>query len=236
VSKSQQIAARHSLGRSIEAVRLFFKEFRLKMRAAKRLGAFARAIEQGMSSEQARVYSDNLYPPTAEDLEYETQLRRKNDPVWGRADTLVQSAEINAASAFMPLRRRFSLLKTVEESQWDFFATVAGVFIASTRLSNLRLGEGREQELMDTVGARLNQWDAKNGIRAFEDCKSFFDRNFVALTNAGHESQFVAADAVGLWIVWNILERAPDTNDERRLVRVIGAMIVHAFFDWWDEG
>ena len=45
------------------------------MRAAKRLGAYRRAFEQGMSGEQARAYLDYLYPPTAEDLEYEEKLR-----------------------------------------------------------------------------------------------------------------------------------------------------------------
>jgi hypothetical protein len=54
---------------------MFFKELKLKMRAAKRLGAFVRASKQGMSSKHARAYSDNLYPPTAEDLEYEKKLR-----------------------------------------------------------------------------------------------------------------------------------------------------------------
>ncbi len=47
------------------------KELRLKLRAAKRIGAFSRACKQGMSVEQARAYSDQLYPPTAEDIEYE---------------------------------------------------------------------------------------------------------------------------------------------------------------------
>lgn len=60
---------------SISEVPMFFKELKLKMRAAKRVGAFTRAREQGMSPQQARAYSDNLYPPTAEDLEYEQKLR-----------------------------------------------------------------------------------------------------------------------------------------------------------------
>jgi hypothetical protein len=54
---------------------MFFKDLRLRMRAAKRLGAYRRAFEQGMSGEQARAYLDYLYPPTAEDLEYEEKLR-----------------------------------------------------------------------------------------------------------------------------------------------------------------
>jgi hypothetical protein len=56
---------------------MFLKELKLKMRAAKRIGAFARAQKQGMSIEQARAYSDNLYPPTADDLAYEEKLRNE---------------------------------------------------------------------------------------------------------------------------------------------------------------
>lgn len=37
----------------------------------KRVGAFSRAREQGMSVEEARAYADQQYPPTAEDIAYE---------------------------------------------------------------------------------------------------------------------------------------------------------------------
>jgi hypothetical protein len=41
---------------------------------ARRIGAF-RAMEQGMSPEEARVYSDRLYPPTLDDIAIEHKLR-----------------------------------------------------------------------------------------------------------------------------------------------------------------
>ena len=52
------------------------KELRLKLRAVKRIGVFSRACKQAMSVEQARAYSDQLYLQTAEDIEYENQLRQ----------------------------------------------------------------------------------------------------------------------------------------------------------------
>jgi hypothetical protein len=45
----------------------FFKRIWLRLRMARRLGAFVRAQKSGMSIEQARAYSDELYPPTAEE-------------------------------------------------------------------------------------------------------------------------------------------------------------------------
>ncbi len=53
-----------------------FKQLRMRVRVAKRLGAFSRASKQGMSVEEARFISDRLYPPTVEDIQYENQLRQ----------------------------------------------------------------------------------------------------------------------------------------------------------------
>lgn len=158
-----------------------------------------------------------------------------DDPLLERADTLVQSANISAISMFTPMLDEYPCLRAAKPEDWDYNLTIAGVFMAATRLRNLRLGEAREQKLMDKVHERFTQWDAKNAGRAFEDCKSFFDKNYDALRNAGHEPRFIASDTIGLWIVWNVFGRAPQTDDERKLVRVIGAMTTHAFFDWWKD-
>jgi len=48
---------------------------KLRLNAAKRVGAFKRGIEAGLSPEQARLASDQLYPPSQEDLEFEAALR-----------------------------------------------------------------------------------------------------------------------------------------------------------------
>ena len=53
------------------------KKIRLKARQAKRVGAFMRAKERGMSDAEARAYSDALYPPAAEDIAYEEECRRE---------------------------------------------------------------------------------------------------------------------------------------------------------------
>jgi len=49
----------------------------LTLRISRRVGAFARAKKLGMSDQDARAYSDNLYPPTAEESAYEDELRRE---------------------------------------------------------------------------------------------------------------------------------------------------------------
>jgi hypothetical protein len=134
---------------------------------------------------------------------------------------------------FTPLLDKFSDLRQVDVEDWDFFLTVAGVFMAATRLHNLQLGNDREERLMEIVADRLDKWN-QYGIRAFEDCKEFFENEYNRLCTAGHEQRFVASDAVGMWIVWNVLKRPPQTDEECMLARATGIMIVHAFFDWWN--
>lgn len=55
----------------------FFDNIRLKVRLAKRVGAFARARAQGMSDTAARRYADERYPQTAEDVAYELEQAEK---------------------------------------------------------------------------------------------------------------------------------------------------------------
>ncbi len=86
---------------------------------------------------------------------------------------------------------------------------------------------------MDIVAARLNDWKP-DGVRGFEDCKRVFEAEHDRLTAVGSEPQFVASDALGIWIVGNILGHAPETSDECQLVRDAGALVTHAFFNWFN--
>ena len=152
-----------------------------------------------------------------------------------QAEMLVPAANANAITAFVPLLNRFPFLESVDTKQWDFALTIAGVFIAVTRLNNLKLGEYREEELLMKVSAALDQWDAANGIRGFEHCKSVYERNYDLLANSGHERRFITSDAIGLWIVWMLFEAEGVSEKEKELIRVVGGGVTHAFFDWWDD-
>jgi len=163
----------------------------------------------------------------------EKPFGNKQDPLSERADTLVAAAQINAVGSFTPLADKFRFLRDVKLEDWDFFVTVATVFMGASRLNNLRIDEAREDKLMEIIAGRLNEWN-KDGFRGFEDCKRLFESEFDRLTQAGDDSRFVASDSVGKWIVWNILKRAPKSDGECLLVRAIGAVATHAVFDWWE--
>src|ERR1700745_2595630 len=98
--------------------------------------------------------------------------RGKNDPLRGKAARLVSSASVNAVTMFLPMLDQHPLLKRVKPEQWDFFLTIAGVFMAATRLQNLHLRADRQRELMEVVAHGLADWNPENGIRGFEDCKA----------------------------------------------------------------
>ncbi len=63
---------------------MFFAELSIKLRGARRLGAFERARRRGMSIEQARAYSDNIYPPTQHDIAFERKLLAKEQKTKSR--------------------------------------------------------------------------------------------------------------------------------------------------------
>lgn len=70
-------------------------------------------------------------------------LGGRDDPLTEHAKGLVQAAHINAVGTFTPLLGRFPSLRKVDTEQWDFVLTVAGVFLAASRLNNLKLGDAR---------------------------------------------------------------------------------------------
>ena len=158
----------------------------------------------------------------------------KQDPLQEQADMLVPAARANATGMFAPLLDKFPFLQDADVNHWDFIVTVAGVFMGATRLTNLKIGNSREEKLMETVAEQLVDWNA-NGIQGFEDCKGFFENEYDALVAAGHDPTFIASDAVGKWIVWNTLDRAPESQSECELVRSAGTLVTHAFFNWWQD-
>ena len=53
----------------------FFNDLKLKNRMAKRIGAFLRGRDRGMTADEAHAYANETYPPTPEDIEYEKRMR-----------------------------------------------------------------------------------------------------------------------------------------------------------------
>ena len=94
---------------------------------------------------------------------------------------------------------QFSVLRGVDLENWDFFATIAEVFLVTCRLEKMGMTEAQKQPLLDVIMDDLHQYKS-DALRAFDDCKVLFEREFDRLTEKRHEPRFVGADALGLWI------------------------------------
>ncbi len=156
-----------------------------------------------------------------------------DDPLEERADALVSMAHIVAVDAYLTMLRQFPALRSVSEEHWDFTVTIAGVFIGATRLRNVQIGNDREERLIDRVSVQLEMQYPTHGHAGFEHCKAFFERTYDGLARLGHDPRLLAADTIGFWMGWELLERVPEGEEELRLARTLGVLVTHGFFDWW---
>lgn len=154
----------------------------------------------------------------------------KQDPLNNKAKKLVYYANINAINLYAPLSKEFQILGVIDINDFDFFTTIAGVFIGASSLWDLDINDERQEKLTDIISESLENWN-RNSIRVFTDCEKFYLSRYNAIKN---ESQFVASDVIGSWIVWNVLRKKPESEEELSLIRVVGGAVVHSFGDWWN--
>ncbi len=128
-------------------------------------------------------------------------------------------------------------IREIELKDWTFFVTVAFVFVAVTKAHDTQqLSEDRLDKLLEVVSADLEACD-RDAPGAFMDCKVFFDKAFDGLAPdaayVGKGPHLLSADAVGMWLCWNLLRRPPHEENERKLVRQLGGIAVSEFTRWW---
>lgn len=160
---------------------------------------------------------------------------QSSDNLIGHANHLVDSAKLYAIGSFSTASNSYYILLKTNPKDWDFVITVAAVYIAATRLNNLELDDNRQEKLMEIVAKNIREWN-RDGINAFEDCRRVYESEyarFVNMTEYQKNNSFLTADALGVWIVLNILQRSPETDEEISLVRATGSMVTGAFFDYW---
>ncbi len=167
---------------------------------------------------------------------------QKDDLIVDQADALVRVAYTTAVASFEPTLDRFAALQTAYQAsdnktdyieQFDFLMTIACVFVAVERLKNAGIEETRANEALDRIEFRLNEWNAIDSIPGFEHCQNYFTKEYEALRKVGYEPDHLVQDAVASWIVADALGKPPEAEEERRLVRFIGAMIARKFANWW---
>lgn len=151
-----------------------------------------------------------------------------------RASLLVDSAQAFALTLHDVVAAQCPIAGKVDTDQWNFFVTVASAFFAVSRLNDVPVNDAHNDELRGVVEKCMAVWDS-DADAAFDDCMDFFERAYQQLVRAGHPPQFIACDALGKWIVWNLLSNPPTTDEHVRLVRVVGGTVVSSFRGWWSE-
>ena len=122
----------------------------------------------------------------------------KRDPLESDADLLVGAVNTFSIGMFPIFIDEFPFAPHDERGlrNWDFVVTIAGVFSALIRLRTLNLNEKRRLKLEKKVAACLVRLYPTIARPAFEKYKSFFDKTYYDLSNAGYEPQLVASDTV----------------------------------------
>ena len=146
------------------------------------------------------------------------------DQFHDQAVALVPAAGVAAVSSFVPLLDQYSFLRGARAEVWDFFATAAAIFIA---LNNLKAVVAPERflALYSELLPKVQQWDER-GEDAVLDCQKF-----VARTVSPDVSPL---DALGFWVLWNVLQREPSA-EEARATRTVGSALSAPFQDWWES-
>lgn len=160
---------------------------------------------------------------------------QKTSPLVERAHSLVGVADVNAVSSFVQTLDHFPCLRSVDPKRWDKVLTVAGIFVAVSRLNQEPDTAPERSSLLDIVTKETVRWDSR-AVEAVDNCRNFVDRTYDALSqdpDYAADPKFLFSDALGGWIVWNLLDHAPSNEEERRMARVLGSTVVHEFYSWW---
>ena len=142
---------------------------------------------------------------------------------------------MNAVSSLVHTLDQFPSLRSVDPKRWDKVLTVAGIFVGVSRLNQEQIAASEHSSLLDLVTKEAVRWDSR-AVEALDNCRIFVDRTYDALShdpNHAADQQFLFSDALGGWIVWNLFDHAPSTEEERRMTRVLGATVTHSFYSWW---
>ena len=162
-------------------------------------------------------------------------LHKKPDPLLERAENLINAANILGIGSYTDFSADLPIVNKIDTEHWDWVFTIAGVFVADSRLNTDDLEGSRKQQIHDLIMQKLASWKP-DGLGGLHDCKIFFERTYDSLAKINEyksDPQFLSSDCLGAWMAWNLLGHAPESDDERKLSRMAGAFVTRSFRDWW---
>lgn len=151
------------------------------------------------------------------------QLKVKTKKLIPSATTYAKATEIYF--------RKYDITKTGLN---QLILTIASTFIA---IRNLPVSYNILGKIVRYRLARIIGKDMKNlsyiSFTAYNHCSFLFDTEYTRLINNNYTESEATIQAVGLWIMWEILNRKPETEDEINMIPMAGNLIIKAFQEYW---
>ena len=157
--------------------------------------------------------------------------------IFENGDRLPAAAKVVAISSYTQFLDKYPVVQKVSSERWDFTITIAGVFVAVSQLNHENISDDDKEALRDRISVAAVEI-YPDFVEACEDCRIFVDRTYEGLAVAEeyrNNKQFLFSDAIGSWIVLNLLDHAPSNEDEAGIIRSIGIFVVNSFFYWWKK-
>jgi hypothetical protein len=125
---------------------------------------------------------------------------------------------------------QFPFLSEVSDDDWDFYLIVGLAFGATLKTQDLNIDALQRDKLKESILSALIEWKS-DGEAAFFDCETLFRKTHQKLTN--YNSQYPTADALGYWIVFNLLKRPPQQENEKEFMRTAGLWSLGVLGSFW---
>ena len=137
---------------------------------------------------------------------------------------LVWIAKTTAIASNVHFCTRFPVAAKIDPANWDFFITIASVWVALTYLNsaNYKISKAEIDEIWNVVNDSLVK-EYPDGIRALKDCEAFMNQTLAA------DNKIRVDDALGCWIVWNLYGTKDLDEEQSQIIRILGDMVLTQF-------
>jgi len=119
------------------------------------------------------------------------------------------------------MAKEYDDFRRIDLSDWSFFGTVAVVYTVVQFFPSGRGDAGLKSEFESAVAEGLEAWDPA-GLPTYENISSFVSDMIPRLDAAVVDEKSRPMLANGMWLVQTLLEKAPESKDERELMRGLG--------------
>lgn len=192
------------------------------------------AIDPEVVAEELSVLDEDK--TNAEDNDFEDKDDENYDEIPDMdkiANGLINIAKGSASAIFALLMDQFPILQLTDLEEWDFIYVVACVYMSASALPQYLMDFSKADHILSIIEQKLKTWHhaALNGL---DDCQKYVTQQCDLLVEAGHDAKFLHADALGIWVVWNVFDKRPETHEEMQLSRTIGSIIIHDFGSIWN--